>query len=85
MLVERRQRRQPSADRRRCGVLGLAHEALPGDHRLVVGLAQFLGRRDAERPHEVLHVEPVGAPGARALLLLQPDFFFGDLGELGDW
>jgi hypothetical protein len=25
----------------------------------------------------VLHVEPVGTPGPRALLLLQPDFFFG--------
>ncbi len=82
MLVERGQRRQPPADRRRRGVLGLAHVALPGDHRLVVGLAQFLGAGDRERAHEMLHVEPVGAPGARALLLLQPDFFFGDFGEL---
>jgi hypothetical protein len=30
----------------------------------------------------VPHVEPVGAASARALLLLQPDFFFGDRGEL---
>src|SRR6266702_863239 len=48
----------------------------------VVGLAQLLGRGDRERAHEVLHVEPVSAPRARALLLLQPDFFFGDRGEL---
>jgi hypothetical protein len=52
--------------------------------KLVVGLAQLRRRRDAERPHEVLHVEAIGAPGAGALLLLQPDFFFGDVGELGD-
>jgi hypothetical protein len=31
--------------------------------------------------HEVPHVLSVGAPRPRALLLLQPDFFFGDLGE----
>jgi hypothetical protein len=30
----------------------------------------------------VPHVEPVGAAGLRALLLRQPDFFFGDGGEL---
>jgi hypothetical protein len=63
-------------------VLALAHEALPGDHSFVVGLAQLRRRRDRERAHEVLHVEPVGAARAGALLLLQPDFFFGDLGEL---
>ena len=44
VLVERRQRREPPADRRRRGVLGLAHVALPGDHRLVVGLAQLRRR-----------------------------------------
>jgi len=70
VLVERRQRREPPADRRRCGMLSLAHEVLPGDHRLVVGLAQFLGRRDAERAHEMLHVLPVGPAGTRALLFL---------------
>ena len=47
VLVERRQRREPAADRRRCGVLDLAHVALPGDHRFVVGLAQLVGRGDA--------------------------------------
>src|ERR1700676_1777087 len=26
--------------------------------------------------------EPIGTMGTRALLLLQPDFFFGDLGEM---
>jgi hypothetical protein len=59
-----------------------AHEALPGDHRLVVGLAQLRRRGDRQRAHEVLNVEPVGPPGPRALLLLQPDFFFGNVGEL---
>jgi hypothetical protein len=73
---------EPPADRRRCRVLGLAHIALPGDHRLVVGLAQLGRCGDRERAHEVLRVEPVGAPGARALLLLQPDFFLWDVGEL---
>jgi hypothetical protein len=33
-------------------------------------------------PHEVLDVEAVGAPGPGALLLLQPDRFLGDVGEL---
>jgi hypothetical protein len=82
VLIERRQRRKATADRRCCSVLGLAHVALPGDHRLVVGLAQLRRRRDRERAHEVLHVEPIGAPRARALLLLEPDFFFGDRGEV---
>jgi hypothetical protein len=81
MLIERGQRRETPADRRRRGVLGLAHEAFPGDHRLVVGLAQRRRRGDRQRAHEVLDVEPVRSPGARALLLLQPDFFFGDRGE----
>jgi hypothetical protein len=81
MLVERGQRGEPAADRRRSGVLGFPHEALPGDHRLVVGLAQLPRRRDRQRAHEVLDVEPIGAAGACALLLLQPDFFFGDVGE----
>jgi hypothetical protein len=48
----------------------------------VVGLTQFRRRRDHQRAHEVLHVEPIGATGAGALLRLQPDFFFGDVGEL---
>jgi hypothetical protein len=81
VLVERGQRREAPADRRRRRVLALAHVAFPGDHRLVVGLAQFRRRGDRERAHEVLDVEPVGAPGARALLLLQPDLFFRDVGE----
>src|SRR5712671_1470444 len=62
--------------------LRLAHVPLPGNHRLVVGLAQFGRRRDRQRAHEVLDVEPVGAAGACALLLGEPDVFFGNLGEL---
>jgi hypothetical protein len=57
------------------------HEHARGDHRLVVCLAQLCRRGDPERAHEVLHVELVSAAGARARLLLQPDFFFGDRGE----
>ena len=81
MLIERRQRREAPADCRRRGVLGLAHEALPGDDRFVVGLAQLGRCGDRQCAHEVLDVEPVGAAGAGALLLLQPDFFLGDVGE----
>jgi hypothetical protein len=65
VLVERRQRGEPAADRRRRRMLGLPHEPLPGDHRLVVGLTQFIGAGDHQRVHEVLDVEPVGAAGAR--------------------
>ena len=36
---------------------------------------------DMQRPHEVLHVELVGAAWAGAFLLCEPDFFFGDVGE----
>jgi len=32
-------------------------------------------------PHEVLHVELVCAACARAFLLGEPDFFFGDVGK----
>ena len=39
-------------------------------------------RGDAERRHEVPHVEPVGPAGAGALLLGQPDLLLGDVGEL---
>jgi len=80
VLVERGQRREPAADRRRRGVFDLAHEPLPGDHRLVVCVAQFRRRRDRQRAHEVLHVEPVGPPSARALLLGEPGFFLRDQG-----
>lgn len=39
--------------------------------------------RDPERAHEMRHVEPLGAPGTRALLLGEPDFFLDeDLDEL---
>ena len=48
----------------------------------MIDLAQRVGAGDAEGAHEVPHVEPVGAAGLRALLLRQPDFFFGDGGEL---
>jgi hypothetical protein len=66
VFIERRQRREAPANGRGRRALGLAHEALPCDHPLVVRLAQLSPRRDRQRPHEVLHVEPVGA--ARALL-----------------
>jgi hypothetical protein len=33
---------------------------------------------------KVLHVEAIRSPRARALLLLQPDGFFGDVGEVLD-
>ena len=60
----------------------LALHPFPGDDGAMIDLAQHVGAGDAERPHEVPHVEPVGAAGLLALLLRQPDFFFGDGGEL---
>lgn len=63
-------------------MLELAHIA--GDHRFVVGLTQFLRSGNRQGAHEVLRVKPIGAAGADTLLLLQPDFFFGDEGELRD-
>jgi hypothetical protein len=53
-------------------VLALAHEALPGDRRLVVGLAPLGRRRDRERVQEMRDIVPVGAPGAGALLASTP-------------
>jgi hypothetical protein len=47
----------------------------------VIDLARFGGGGDGERRHEVAHVEPVGAAGARALLFGEPDFLLGDVGE----
>src|SRR6516165_10317698 len=69
VLVERRQRCEPAADRRRGHLFDLAHKALPGYHRLVVGLARFLGAHDRQRAHEVLYVEPIRTAGAHTLLL----------------
>jgi hypothetical protein len=49
----------------------------------MVHLAQLAGRADAKGPHEVRHIEPVGATGAGALLFCKPDLFLGD-GSYGD-
>ena len=82
MLEQAGQRRQPAADGRSVRAFLFALHPLPGDDGAMIDLAQLVGRGDAERAHEVPHVEPVGAAGLRALLLRQPDFFFGDGGEL---
>jgi len=50
----------------------------------MVHLAQLVGRADADGPHEVRDIEPIGAPGPGALLFGQPDLFFGNGGERGD-
>src|SRR5271165_6894329 len=42
-----------AAHRRGRGRFGLAHVALPGDHRLVVGLAELRRRRDRQPQQEV--------------------------------
>jgi hypothetical protein len=47
-------------------------------------LPQFVRRGDAERLHEMRHVEPVGAAGAGAFLAGEPDFFLWNGGELGE-
>jgi len=84
MLEQARQCREPAPDGGRGGVLGFAHDALPGDDGAVVHLAQFVVGRDVKRAHEMLHVELVGAAGALAFLLGEPDVFLGDVGKLGD-
>ena len=71
VLEQTRQRCQPPADRRRGGVLGLAHVPFPGDHGLVVGLAQLRRRGDRQRAQKVRDIAPVGAPGAGALLAVR--------------
>lgn len=76
------ERCKPAANGGRLGLVDLAHDALPGDHRAVVHLAQLFRRRDVQRLHEVLHVELVRTAGALAFLLGEPDFFFGNFGEL---
>jgi hypothetical protein len=48
----------------------------------MIDLTQIGCAGDTEGAHEVPHVEPVGAAGLCAFLLRQPDFFFGDGGEL---
>ncbi len=50
----------------------------------MVYLAQLAGRADAKCSHEVRHIEPVGATGARALPLSKPNLFFGNRRERGD-
>jgi hypothetical protein len=37
-----------------------------------------------QRSHEMPHIEFVGTPGEFAFLLGEPDFFFGDVSQLGD-
>jgi hypothetical protein len=82
VLEQAGQRRHAPADGRGRGALDFAHVAFPGDDRTVVNPAQLVGGRNADGRHEVAHVEPVGPPGARGLLLGEPDFFLGDLREL---
>jgi hypothetical protein len=82
MLEQARKRGEPPAYSRGGRTFLLALHPLPGDDRAMIDLAQRLGCDDIERLHEVTHVEPVGAAGAGALLLGQPDLFLGDGGEL---
>ena len=59
----------------------LALHPFPSDDGAMIDLAQHVGAGNSERAHEVPHVEPICAAGLLALLLRQPDFFFGDGGE----
>jgi hypothetical protein len=81
MLEQARQRRHSPADGRWRGLIGFPHVAFPGDDRAVIDAAELVDAGDAERRHEVPHVELVGAAGARALLRSEPDFFLGDVGK----
>ena len=78
MLEQAGQRGHTAAHRRSSGSLLLPHDPLPGDHRAMIDLAQLLRGGNAERLHEVRHVELVGAAGARTLLAGEPDFFLRD-------
>ena len=49
----------------------------------MVNFAELVVGRDMWRSHEVLHVQLVSTAGARALLLGEPDLFFGNVGERG--
>ena len=84
MLEQAGERREPASDGRGLGVVGLTHDALPGDDGAVVHLTQLVIGLDVQRPHEMLHVEFVCASGAFVFLLGEPDFFFGDVGERRD-
>ena len=84
MFEQAGQRREPAADGGGLGLIDLAHDALPGNHGAVVHLAQLVVGLDMQRPHEVLHVELVGAARAFAFLLGEPDVFFGNVGERSD-
>ena len=73
--------------RGRGGTLLFPLYSLPRDDGAMIDLAPLLLRRDAERLHEVPHIEPVGAADPDALLRRQPDFFLGDRrhgGERGE-
>jgi hypothetical protein len=75
-------RREAAAHRRGCSTFLLALYPLPRDDGAMIDLAQRGRAGDAEGVHEVSHVEPVGPAGLWTLVLRQPDFFFGDGGEL---
>src|SRR5262249_24167491 len=79
VLEETGQRCQPAADCSGSGAVDLAHNALPGNHGPVVHLSKLDIALDAERLHEVLHVELVSTAGAFAFLLREPDLLLGNL------
>ena len=81
VLIERRQCGEPAADRRRRRAFDLVRIALPGDHRLWSAWRSSSGVAINKVRMKCLHVEPIGAAGARTLLLREPDFFLGDRGK----
>jgi hypothetical protein len=82
MLEQARKCGETATNDRSLGAFLLALHPLPRYDGAMIDLTQGGCRGDAECPHEVPHVEPVGAAGLRTFLLRQPDFFFGDGGEL---
>jgi hypothetical protein len=66
----------------RCRAVLFALHPLPRDDGAMIDPAQRVCCRDVEAAHEVPHVELIGTAGLSAFLLRQPDFFFGDGGEL---
>jgi hypothetical protein len=78
VLEQAGQGRKAAAHGCRCRSFLFAPQSFPRDDGTVIDLTQRVRGRDAKGAHEVVHVEPVGAVGLRALLLRQPDLFFGD-------
>jgi len=87
-LVERRQHVEPAVDRRRRRVLNLRHKLFTGDHRLVIGLAQFTSTpywRSVFRVGSATRAPKRALPPALAANLWQPGQSGNPSGHSGEY